>query len=239
MALTPGSLTKISSNNRDAQPGAIVDLPAVILAAGFSQRMGQIADQKKGYGKLLLPFRGQPILAHAVQNALNCGVLAPLLIVIGPHTPPQVSEIISGLAPKIDMPRPDVSIVTAYNAALGQAESLKAGLSAALTLCPDAPGVAVLLGDQPLISPALLQTLHGQFFAANAITPTSVAPSFDGQRGNPVFLPRELFPAIAKLSGDHGARSLLAALPLRLVSWPDNSCLRDVDTPDQYASLLH
>lgn len=212
-------------------------LPAIVLAAGMSRRMGHC--------KLELPFCGQPILAHALHNALASGVLAPLIVVVGPQTPLATVGIISALAETTSASATApaaqlrlVHLVTADNAMQGQAESLKAGLARILDLCPDAPGVAVLLGDQPLICPGLLQKLHAEFWAAQACCPCCVAPTFDGQRGNPVFLPRALFKRMGQLCGDEGARSLLAALPLRLVLSADDGCLRDVDTPDQYDSLV-
>ena len=55
----------------------------------------------------------------------------------------------------------------------------------------------------------------------------------DGKRGNPVILPRALFPAVAKLEGDTGARHLVEAEgnPVIDVEIGEGAGV-DVDTPE-------
>ena len=62
----------------------------------------------------------------------------------------------------------------------------------------------------------------------------AAAPVFQGRRGNPVVLGRGLFPAVALLEGDSGARSLLQTLGARLalIESPDDGVLFDVDRPE-------
>src|SRR5581483_8642664 len=83
----------------------------------------------------------------------------------------------------------------------GLACSLKIGIAA---LPSDAAGAIVLLGDMPAVTPALLDTLIETFRARPEAL--AVAPVREGRRGNPVLLSRALFPAIARLEGDQGAR---------------------------------
>jgi molybdenum cofactor cytidylyltransferase len=56
---------------------------------------------------------------------------------------------------------------------------------------------------------------------------------FQGRRGNPVLIGRELFPELLRLTGDAGARSVLQSLGdrLALVEAPDDGVLFDVDQP--------
>ena len=61
----------------------------------------------------------------------------------------------------------------------------------------------------PLVSPEIIEPLIDSF--EHHPTTKAVAPVREGQRGNPVLLSRALFPAVAALSGDVGARALLAA----------------------------
>jgi molybdenum cofactor cytidylyltransferase len=66
-----------------------------------------------------------------------------------------------------------------------------------------------------------------------------VVPVHEGQRGNPVLWPAELFGEMLALEGDAGARSLLAKHPdrVREIDLGTDAVLMDVDTPDALARL--
>lgn len=201
-------------------------LPGIILAAGLSRRMAGC--------KLLLPFRGEPLLAHAVRAAWQGG-LDPVLLVTGPHTPDLTDALKAGLAGGGEAI--SLLLTPAPRAERGQAESLKAGLARLLELAPGSPGVMVLLGDQPLVRADLARNLATLFFRHEA-EGFSAAPAFEGRQGNPVILHRDLFPDILRLEGDTGARGLLAESRFHLLPCPDGACLADVDTPESYERLL-
>ena len=59
----------------------------------------------------------------------------------------------------------------------------------------------------------------------------AAAPAFQGRRGHPVLFRRELFAALTALTGDDGARDLLADLggAVAIVEAPDDGVLFDVD----------
>ena len=105
--------------------------------------------------------------------------------------------------------------------AAGQSTSLRAGIAA---LGQNADAVVVLLGDQPFVT------------AAAAI----VAPTYAGQRGNPVLFAQAIFPELLAVQGDQGARAVLAADRARvhLVAFDDPRPLADIDTPEDYERLL-
>jgi molybdenum cofactor cytidylyltransferase len=67
----------------------------------------------------------------------------------------------------------------------------------------------------------------------------AVVPTLLGQRGNPVLLSRALFPAVARLSGDQGARRLLDEAGDAIVEVPldDPAIALDVDTPEALQAL--
>jgi molybdenum cofactor cytidylyltransferase len=59
-----------------------------------------------------------------------------------------------------------------------------------------------------------------------------------GRRGNPVLWPRAHFPALMALTGDQGARSLLAGLDdVVEVAAGDDGIFTDIDTPDDLTSI--
>jgi molybdenum cofactor cytidylyltransferase len=73
----------------------------------------------------------------------------------------------------------------------------------------------IVLGDMPGIASADLDRLIDAFrkSGGNSV----VRACDDGKRGNPVMLPRSLFPAIARLEGDTGARHLVEAEGLDVI----------------------
>jgi molybdenum cofactor cytidylyltransferase len=187
---------------------------ALVLAAG---RGSSFSAQDN---KLLQDFRGRPLLRHAVDAALASRV-EKILVVTGFDA----ARVGSALA---DLP---VEIVHNPHHAEGMATSLRAGLRAA----PQADGFVVLLGDMPQVSPSLIDLLIDAFGSGEA---AAVIPTHGGRRGNPVLLGRALFPQIAQLTGDTGARALLRALSDVIeVETDDAGILRDVDTMQDLATL--
>jgi CTP:molybdopterin cytidylyltransferase MocA len=60
------------------------------------------------------------------------------------------------------------------------------------------------------------------------------ATSQDGKPGHPVIFPRRCFGDLKALSGDQGARSVLAGENPHLVALPGRHALTDLDTPDDW-----
>ena len=158
-----------------------------------------------------------------------------MVIVAGPWTPPALETFWPTQAGSSGGA---VKVIQAAAAVQGQAESLKAGLREILRLAPEAPGVMILLGDMPLVGAKLVRALRKAFQTELAAgRPASLAPTFQGRRGHPVVLPARLFSRVLALRGDEGARRVLAQAPIHLLPWPDDSCLVDVDTPEDYDRL--
>jgi molybdenum cofactor cytidylyltransferase len=118
-------------------------------------------------------------------------------------------------------------------AAAGQAASLKSGLAA----LPDGvAGAMILLGDMPLVTPELVRRLAGSFRKGSFLVPL-----YQGRRGNPVTIPAEWFPKVMELTGDTGARPLLAmpGAPVDYFETGDPAVLTDLDTPEDYSRLMN
>jgi len=186
----------------------------VILAAGKASRMGR--------DKLSLPFRGMPLLQHVV-NAARESTLNDITVVL-----PRNSE----LETTVDFT--GCNVVTSIHRDMGQAQSLQTGLRSVMDL---ADGCMVLLGDQPLITPASIDMLVGAFSQQPECW---VAPVQEDMRGNPITIPSAWFPRVFELEGDTGARPLLAerGVALRLVRVNEIGPFIDVDTAQQYERLV-
>ncbi|MDB5375687.1 MAG: 4-diphosphocytidyl-2C-methyl-D-erythritol kinase [Rubritepida sp.] len=188
----------------------------LVMAAGRSSRMAPL-------NKLLVTDGdGVAMVARVAEKVLASGV-KPVLVVTG-HDRERVQEALAG--------KP-VIFVHADDYAEGLSASLKAGLSA---LPPDAEGVLVTLGDMPLVEPAVITRILAAFDPEEGRA--IVQPTFRGKHGNPMLWGREFIPEMMQLTGDMGARQLVAKHADRLVEVevPDDGVLRDFDTAEALKS---
>jgi molybdenum cofactor cytidylyltransferase len=188
----------------------------IVLAAGRSTRMG-------GDNKLLCDVGGEPMVRRVAATALASRA-RPVHVVVG-HQGAQVKAALAGL---------DVTCIDNPDYASGLSSSLKAGIA---SLPKQLVGALVVLGDMPSIHVADLERLLEVFDAAAARA--IVVPVHNGQRGNPVLWPADLFAQLMQLAGDAGARQLFASHAERIaeVTLEHAAVLMDVDTPESLAQL--
>jgi molybdenum cofactor cytidylyltransferase len=171
----------------------MADIAALILAAGRATRYRASGGTEPS--KLVALYRGEPLVRWAARAALASRA-RPAIVVTG-HAREEVEAALAGL---------DVRFVHNPDYADGLSASLRAGVAAA----GEAEGAVVLLGDMPEASARVVDALIAAFEAQPAAR--AAVALHAGQRGNPVLLGRTLFPEVARLSGDEGARRLLAGL---------------------------
>lgn len=186
----------------------------LVLAAGRATRMGG--------PKVTLELDGRALVRWAADALAGAGC-APLLVVTGPDTPDLAAALAGRDAVRIDNPE----------ARSGMASSLQAGLRA---LPAEAEAAVVALGDQPGIDDGLVAALLRRHAAGR---PAIVVPSYRGFWGNPVLLDRAVWPEVAGLAGDTGARPLILRDPGRVAVVDfDREAPADIDTPEAYRQLL-
>lgn len=186
----------------------------VILAAGASRRLGR--------PKQLLPLGDHPVLAHTVAAARRTR-LDPLLVVLG-HAADEIRR-------QVDLTNLTVIQNPDY------AEGLSTSVRLALRHLPDeVEAVVFLLGDQPLVEPAVIERLIAAFCERRA---PIVQPRYPEGRGNPVLIARALFPELERLTGDTGARPLLERYggEVHLVDVRAHRRPADLDTWEDYERL--
>jgi molybdenum cofactor cytidylyltransferase len=191
-------------------------IAAILLAAGQSRRMGTL-------NKLLIGIDGKPMVRH-VAEALAASQARPVVVVTG-HEHERVEAALAGLP---------VSFIRNPDYAQGLSTSLKRGLKA---LPGEVDGAVVALGDMPMVSAATIDRLIGAF---NPVEARAIClPTRRGKRGNPVLLARSLFAALDAISGDTGARELVAAHPelVAEIEMESDAVLTDIDTPQALAKL--
>lgn len=181
-------------------------IAGLVLAAGAGTRFG-------ARPKLLAELDGRPLLEHAV--AAQCGVaeLERIVVVLGAHA--------DEVRRRVDFGRAEPVVCADWHA--GQAASLRRGVAALAA----ADRVIVTLGDEPLVTPALIGRFVDQ--------PGGTRAMYDGRPGHPVVLGAEQMAAISLLTGDRGARGLLHGGPV--IECGHLSLGRDVDTPEDLEAI--
>jgi molybdenum cofactor cytidylyltransferase len=184
-------------------------IAGVVLAAGAGRRFGT--------RKQLAELNGRPLLEH-VLRAMAAAPLDRVIVVLGANAQ-EVSR-------RVELHGAEPVICDRWEG--GMSASLRAGIDAA----GSAAALAIVLGDQPLISTeAITRVVTARGDAA------AVRATYDGVPGHPVLLKRELFLRARELRGDTGARALLSGVSVREVACDDLGSPDDVDTPEQLAQL--
>ncbi len=185
----------------------------VLLAAGRGARFGG--------GKLLVPI---PSASHGVGSGTPVGVAAAV------HLMAALNEVVVVVRPGDGMLQHALAdtgarVVECPRADDGMGASLACGVAAAA----DADGWIVALADMPWIAPGTIAAVADMLRGGAAIA----APAHRGTRGHPVGFARTYGPLLTVLTGDEGARTILAAQPsdVRLVAVDDPGIMRDVDHP--------
>jgi len=187
----------------------------VVLAAGRSERFGA------GRHKLAQPLGATSVLAQTLARAI-----ASHLRTVVVTTAAFVDVARSSVAARDVVVLPDAGSDGA--ASLGMGTSIAAGVRAS----PDSAGWLVLPGDMPLVQPATLLAV------ARALDQHAVAyAQHRGRRGHPVGFAAELYPELTELSGDEGARRIIARYPAFAVDLDDPGILVDIDTEGDLDAL--
>jgi molybdenum cofactor cytidylyltransferase len=193
-------------------------IPAVVLAAGLSSRMGQ--------PKANMPLDdADTFLTRIVRTFLAAGI-DDVVIVVGHEAEAIVSMFgRSGLAARF-----------AHNAnvASGQFSSLLVGLNAV-----DRPGVAAMLltlVDVPLVTSATVRAVIDQYQRTRA---PIVRPTSGSRHGHPVLIDRSIFDALRRADPAVGARAVVRAHASTAgdLASDDEGAFTDIDTPEDYAEV--
>lgn len=187
----------------------------VVLAAGSSTRMGR--------PKQLLRLGDVPLLQHVV-DAVAAARLDEVVVVLG-HEATAVEEALR---------LPEGSrVVRNTEHGAGLSSSLRAGLDA---LGPGIRAAVVALGDQPELDAASILAVVDAY---RRIESRVVQASYRGVPDHPVLLDRRVWPEVLAVTGDRGARDVLASHPdwLHLVEL-DREPPKDVDTWGDYEELV-
>jgi len=190
---------------------------AILPAAGASRRMGR--------PKLLLPFRGRPLVAGVV-DALRGGGVETLVLV----TSPEDEELRSWAR------EAGVTVAVNPDPERGMLSTIREGIASL-------GGAAALVerGETLLVSPADLPNLSAGTVTAllerMAETGTPLAvPVYRGKRGHPLAIAPALIAEIDTLDPAVGLKQLRDRHEVELleIEVVDSGVVEDVDTPEDY-----
>lgn len=178
----------------------------IVLAAGRGSRY--VGPRHKLAEKL----GRHSVLAHTLRNGLASGL--PMVVVT---TPAFVEEAALLVAKR------DIVVLGQLGGVApgGMGDSIAAGVAARST----SPGWLVLPADMPLVRPETLQRI-----AAAVLQHPVAYAQHGGQRGHPVGFGAELFSELLHITGEQGARKLLARFPAQAIELADPGILLDIDT---------
>ena len=187
-------------------------ISAIILASGYSKRMGK--------NKLLLKYNGKSLIEHTIDTVSSCGFSEVILVA-------REEEIIEiGI-------RKDLKVIKNENATKGISESIKLGI----LNTRNAEGYMFFTADQPFLDVATIRALQNKFTESSAYI---IIPTCDGKRGSPVIFPSIYKEDFLKLQGDVGGKIIINKNleKVKFVDLQDSSKLFDIDTNESYEYIL-
>ncbi len=188
-------------------------ITAVILAAGQSKRMGAVTKQLLPWGQTTM--LGQTIAQAQASSLFDC------LVVTGHE-----AEAVAAVAQA-------AGVATVHNPDYADGEMLSSLKTAVAHLPDQIQAILVMLADQPQVDRTIIdQLLHAYWRGESDL----IAPTYDGQRGNPVLIGRAYFDELLALPADAAPRDLLRRYQdrLHLVPVRSEAVLIDLDRPEDY-----
>lgn len=195
--------------------GRVVNIAAIILAAGASSRMGR--------AKALLPWQDSTLLGHEIEVLREAGV-GQIAVVIGMHAQ-QIRRAVPVAMPFAFNPR----------WAQGRSTSLAKGASV-LKREPAPDAILVVNVDQPTTVAVVRRLIEAlQESGADAVQPVYRDDRGDEHGGHPVLLSGALLPALLEArEATEGLRGVLAKKRVERVHLDDPTVGLDLDTREAY-----
>lgn len=194
-------------------------IPAIILAAGASSRMGR--------PKALLPLPGGDCFLTRIAATLGAAGIGQVIAVVGQDEAP-----IRGMLRE----RPAaIRLVRNPDPSRGQLSSLVAGLDALSS--GDSSAVLVTTVDLPLVSADTVSAVVAAWRSARAVI---ARPAFGARHGHPVIFGAQLFEELRRADPALGARAVLERHRAEIVDVPvdDPGAYEDIDTPEDYRRII-
>ena len=183
-------------------------ITAIVMASGFSKRMG--------LNKLLMKYNDKFLIEHTLEKISQCDFAEKIIVT-------QYEEI--------EKLTDNFKVVINENAHKGQSESIKLGVKSS----EKCDGYMFFVADQPLISQNDIEKLIKVFRENKDFI---VIPKYKEKRGNPVIYPSLYKEEILRLEGDKGGKSIIKSSNKIKYVEVEEDTLFDIDNKDDFNKLL-
>ncbi|MCI6458571.1 MAG: molybdenum cofactor cytidylyltransferase [Clostridium sp.] len=183
-------------------------ITAIVMASGFSKRMG--------LNKLLMKYNDKFLIEHTLEKISQCDFAEKIIVT-------QYEEI--------EKLTDNFKVVINENAHKGQSESIKLGVKSS----EKCDGYMFFVADQPLINQKDIEKLIRVFRENKDFI---VIPKYKEKRGNPVIYPSLYKEEILRLEGDKGGKSIIKSSNKIKYVEVEEDTLFDIDNKDDFNKLL-
>ena len=183
-------------------------ITAIVMASGFSKRMG--------LNKLLMKYNDKFLIEHTLEKISQCDFAEKIIVT-------QYEEI--------EKLTDNFKVVINENAHKGQSESIKLGVKSS----EKCDGYMFFVADQPLINQKDIEKLIRVFRENKDFI---VIPKYKKKRGNPVIYPSLYKEEILRLEGDKGGKSIIKSSNKIKYVEVEEDTLFDIDNKDDFNKLL-
>lgn len=185
-------------------------ISAIIMASGFSSRMGE--------NKLLMKYNDKFLIEYTLDTISKCNFKDRVIVT--------QYKAIKEIGDKLNF-----KVVINQQPNKGQSESIKLGIKN----CKESEGYMFFVGDQPLLEGKDIEKLIEVF---NEDTSYIVIPKYKEHYGNPVIYPKKYKKDILNLEGDKGGKSIIKSSDkIKYVNVCEDT-LFDIDYIDDFNNLL-
>ena len=183
-------------------------ITAIVMASGFSKRMG--------LNKLLMKYNDKFLIEYTLEKISQCDFVEKIIVT-------QYEEI--------EKLTNNFKVVINENAHKGQSESIKLGVKSS----EKCDGYMFFVADQPLINQKDIEKLIRVFRENKDFI---VIPKYKEKHGNPVIYPSLYKEEILRLEGDKGGKSIIKSSNKIKYVEVEEDTLFDIDNKDDFNKLL-
>jgi molybdenum cofactor cytidylyltransferase len=191
---------------------------AVVLAAGYSSRMG--------CNKYLLPIDGEAMIVHILKKI--SAVCKRIIVVLG-HDEKILRAVISSAAIGTDQ---QIEFVVNADFQLGMFSSLQRGLRET----ENTEWVLYHFGDQPSLPPEF----YTEFIEQTGAGKVWIQPKYKDRNGHPILINKKLFSVITSAPVESSLRECLSRISYERYFWRCEypGVLQDIDTREEFEKLM-